>query len=47
MTVQELIDQLQQIKDKKKEVCCISVNDDFYIQSVKEDIAAVYLEELK
>lgn len=47
MTVQELIEKLQQIEDKKKTVCCISETDCFYVYSVKEEMHDVFLEEWK
>lgn len=45
MNVQELIEKLQQIEDKTKEVCCISWNDCFYVYKVEEDIHDVFLKE--
>lgn len=45
MTVQKLIEQLQQIEDKTKYVCFMSENDCFHIYSIEEDIQKVYLKE--
>lgn len=45
MTVQKLIEKLQQIEDKTKNVCFMSVDDCFHIYSVEEDIQKVYLKE--
>lgn len=45
MTVQELIDRLQQIEDKTKSVCCILGADIFYVFSVDEHMNYVFLKE--